>query len=61
MDVRIAVPSGSPLLDEIAVTAVQQAGPFPPPSPDLVKRTGMTTIPLAFEIKAAGRSAKANP
>jgi TonB family protein len=61
MDVRIAVPSGSPLLDEIAVTAVRQAEPFPSPSPDLVKQTGMTTIPLAFEIKGAGKSPKADP
>jgi len=61
MDVRIAVPSGSPLLDEIAVTAVRQAEPFPSPSLDLVKQTGMTTIPLAFEITGAGKSARDNP
>jgi TonB family protein len=61
MEVRIAVPSGSPLLDEIAVTAVKQAQPFPAPSPDLVKRTGMTTIPLAFEIMGAGKSPEAHP
>ncbi len=61
MNVQIAVPSGSPVLDEIAVSAVQQAQPFPAPSPDLVKPTGMTTIPLAFEINGAGKSAMANP
>jgi TonB family protein len=61
MNVQIAVPSGSPVLDEIAVLAVQQAQPFPAPSPELVKQTGMTTIPLAFEIMSAGKSPEANP
>jgi TonB family protein len=61
MNVQIAVPSGSPVLDEIAVSAVQQAQPFPAPSPDLVKQTGVTTIPLAFEIVGAGKSPAANP
>jgi TonB family protein len=61
MGVRIVVPSGSPLLDEIAVSAVRQAEPFPAPSPDLLRRTSMTTLPLAFEIKGAGTSAKAEP
>jgi len=60
MNVQIAVPSGSPLLDQIAVTAVQQAQPFPTPSSDLVKLTGMTTIPMAFEIMSAGKSPEAN-
>ena len=59
MNVQIAVPSGSPRLDQIAVSAVQQAQPFPAPSPDLVKLTGMTTIPLAFEIMGAGKSPEA--
>ena len=55
MATQIVVPSGAPLLDQIAVSAVQQAQPFPAPSPDLVKRTGMVTIPLAFEVIAAGK------
>jgi len=49
------VPSGAPLLDQIAVSAVQQAQPFPAPSRDLVNRTGMLTIPLAFEVMSAGK------
>jgi TonB family protein len=55
MGTQIVVPSGAPLLDQIAVSAVQQAQPFPAPSPDLVKLTGMVTIPLAFEVMAAGK------
>jgi TonB family protein len=54
-DVQTIVPSGAPGLDEIAVAAVQQAQPFAPPPPELVKRAGIVTIPLAFEIMAAGR------
>jgi TonB family protein len=56
---QIVVPSGAPLLDQIAVTAVQQAQPFPAPSPDLFKLTGMITIPLAFEVMAAGKQTDA--
>jgi len=60
-DTQIVVPSGASLLDQIAVSAVQQAQPFPAPPPDLVKETGVVTIPLAFEIVAAGRQARAEP
>jgi len=49
-DLQIVVPSGAPVLDQIAVSALQQAQPFPPPPADLVKETGVVTVPLAFEI-----------
>ena len=52
-DLQIVVPSGAPVLDQIAVSAIQQAQPFPPPPADLVKETGVVTVPLAFEIVIA--------
>jgi TonB family protein len=61
ISVQVAVPSGSSLLDEIAVAAVHRAEPFPAPAPELVKQTGMTTLPLAFEVSGAGRSATTSP
>jgi TonB family protein len=61
MGVQVAVSSGSDLLDQIAVSAVQEAQPFPAPSPDAVERAGMLTIPMAFEILAAGTQAEAKP
>jgi len=57
-DTQIVVPSGVAELDQIAISAVQEAQPFPPPSPDLVKQTGVVTVPMAFEILAAGTTAK---
>jgi TonB family protein len=51
--VQIAVPSGSTLLDQIAVSAVQAAQPFPAPPAEAVERAGMLTIPMAFEIRTA--------
>jgi TonB family protein len=56
--VQIAVPSGSALLDQIAVSAVQAAQPFPAPSPDAFERTGMLTIPMGFEVLAVKPSPK---
>lgn len=60
-DVQTVVSSGAPILDEIAVSAVRQAQPYPAPAPDLVQQSGVVTIPLAFEIMAGGTRAEAPP
>jgi TonB family protein len=60
VDTQIVVPSGAPLLDQIAVFAVQKAQTFPAPPPNLVKKTGVVTIPLAFEILTSGQQAVAH-
>jgi TonB family protein len=59
MGVQVALPSGSDPLDQIAISAVQKAQPFPAPSPEVVKRAGMLTLPMAFEIRPTDPSQKA--
>jgi TonB family protein len=47
-DTRVIQSSGSSLLDDNALRTVSQAGPFPPPPPDLIGDRFSFTAPLRY-------------
>lgn len=47
-DARVVKSSGSRLLDDNALQTVSEAGPFPPPPPDLIGDRFSFTLPLRY-------------